>query len=405
MDIKSINEKYASLVLDFGLNLDKGRGVLITTPISAYDFALELARQAYDRGAGYVHIKPETVLLDKYRSTCQTREQMAEIPGFIADMFKYIGENDWATISIDPVSSDNVKAALDREGYDAYRSELLKVQKPWRDKAMCNQSPWCVVAYPDDFWSSMILGQDKKAVDLFERLLPILHLDSEDPVAMWKKDSDNLQARRARLTKLGIESLHYTSSVTDLTIGLGRKAVFQGGSADLPDGRWFNPNIPTAEVFSAPDKYMAEGYVKTTRPVSVKGESTLGVTLTFRDGKVIDVKAEEGLDVMQRYLAKQGADRIGEVALVDESSPIAQAGLVFKSILYDENASCHIALGAGYPDCISSAIESEADYEANHLNHSLEHTDFMIGSRDMDIEATTYDGKTVQIMRKGRFTI
>ena len=211
-----------------------------------------------------------------------------------------------------------------------------------------------------------------------------------------------------KLNALAVDSLHFKSPVTDFTIGFHKQHRWLGGSELLPDGRKFFPNIPTEEIFTVPDMFRAEGYITSTRPVRVMDEPTEEVRFEFKNGLVVNHTARKGADVLGRYFAiDEGTRRIGECALVDEASPIAASGLVFHSILYDENASCHIALGAGYPDCLEGGVTIVGDtaLHAVGCNTSLMHTDFMVGSAETDVVAITRDGKEVPIIRKGHFTI
>jgi aminopeptidase len=242
--------------------------------------------------------------------------------------------------------------------------------------------------------------------DLWQLLTPILKLDAEDPAQAWQEHSDNLVKRGNWLNSLNIASLTFKSPKTDLTIGFRKEHLWLGGGDPLPNGTWFLPNIPTEEVFTTPDLATAHGYVATTKPVSVMDSLVEDVLLTFEKGKVVSCKARVGQEIMDRFLGMDaGASFLGEVALVDEDSPIALSGRTFGSILYDENASCHLALGAGYPSCIaeSEKLSSESQLQAAGCNTSMVHTDFMVGSADMKITATTRDGETVVIMENGRF--
>lgn len=207
-----------------------------------------------------------------------------------------------------------------------------------------------------------------------------------------------MHAHMEELNALGIKSLHYESPVTDLTVGLCPSSRFLGADSLLPDGRRFFPNLPTEELFTTPDRTKADGYVTTTRPVSVLNEMTESVRLVFKDGKVISSSAEKGEKIMERYLAiDEGSSRLGECALVDEGNAIAMSGKLFASGLYDENASCHLALGAGYPSCLSNKEDA--------CNESLVHTDFMIGSSDMTITAILKNGGTAPLMVNGKFVL
>ena len=205
-----------------------------------------------------------------------------------------------------------------------------------------------------------------------------------------------------------LDHLRFESEGTDLTIGLNSISRWEGGPAPLPDGRLFFPNLPTEEVFTTPDFSRTEGTVRVTKPLKVLEAMVEGAWFRFEKGKAVEFGADKGRDVLEKYLnMDEGSAYLGEIALVDENSPIASSGLLFGSILYDENASCHIALGGGYPTCLNlpAGVESDEDLKAHGCNISLVHTDFMIGSSDSDVTGYDCDGKEYPIIRKGSFVL
>ncbi|MFA5569880.1 MAG: aminopeptidase [Sphaerochaetaceae bacterium] len=406
--IEQLNKEYAKLVIETGINLYKGQSLLIKTGPAHYEFAQLLALTAYERGAQFVKIDIDDFELIKSRLENQDEKALQEVPDFSKTIDYEMMVKDWAYIRIDNTEDRHFLEDADPQKLSTYRSSLSISGRLYQQSRMRHEHPWCVICAPGPVWAQQILGEDATVEQLWSLLAPILKLDAQDPSQAWQDHSDVLTQRGELLDTLQIKELHFSSSKTDLRIGFTSQSRWKGGGDPLPSGRWFMPNLPTEEVFTTPDRLQAEGYVETTRPVSVMGSVCEGVRLTFTKGKVTSVRATKGQEVMEKFLSiDEGSSYLGEVALVDEQSPISQSKKIFHSILYDENASCHIALGAGYPSCLAHAetlTSSEKLLEAG-CNQSLNHTDFMIGSDDMDIVATTYDNKEVPIMRKGSFAM
>ncbi|MDD3822632.1 MAG: aminopeptidase [Sphaerochaetaceae bacterium] len=406
--IERMTKEYADLIVSSGVALYPGQCLQIKTGPENYWFAQEIAVAAYKRKALLVRIDIDDLLLVRTRLDNQEQEQLETVPDFAKAVDYEMMAKDWAYIRIDNTEDREYLADADAGKLSTYKSALGRSGAVYQRSRMRHEHPWCVVCAPGPKWARSVLGPDASVEDFWKLLAPILKLDREDPALAWKEHADTLLARGQRLDALQIRSLHFMSKETDLTIGFTEQHRWMGGGDPLPNGGWFIANIPTEEIFSTPDRLTAEGYVVTTRPVSVMDSRVERVKLTFKEGKVVACTAERGQEVMDRFLSvDEGARYLGEVALVDEDSPIALSKRVFNSILYDENASCHLALGAGYPSCLANAAElsTEEKLLAAGCNRSLVHTDFMVGSPDMTIEATTKDGSVVTIMREGRFTL
>ena len=391
-----------------GVCLYPGQCLQIKTGPDNYAFAQEVAIAAYEAGALLVRIEIDDLRLTKKRTETQTVEQLKQVPDFSKQIDYEMMVKDWAYVRIDNTEDREWLAEVDAEKLSAYRSGTATSGRLYQLSRMRHEHPWCVVAAPGPQWAKKILGPEATVEQLWEVMAPILRLDTPDPIQAWQDHADMLLARGEYLDSLKIASLHFSSAKTDLTIGFTDQHRWTGGGDPLPNGGFFLANIPTEEVFSTPDRLTAQGYVATTRPVSVMDSLVEDVVLHFTDGKVTSCTAKKGQDVMDRFLdTDEGARYLGEVALVDEDSPIALAKHVFHSILYDENASCHLALGAGYPSCLANyeTLNSDEKLLAAGCNRSLVHTDFMVGSPDMDIVATTRNNEKVQIMKQGKFVL
>ncbi len=399
-------DTYADLVIRKGINLKKNASVVIMTGPGTYYFARALSKSAYRHGALYVQVLLDDLDVLATRLESQSDEQLKHSPAFIRALDYEMCAESWSYIRIDSTEDRLDHAPLHQENNQIYGTAKREFSLTRLKKTMRHELPWCVVAAPGPRWARQVLGEHATTAELLEVLKPILRLDHADPFSAWEEHSLLLKRRRERLDAMHIDSLHFKSPVTDFTIGFTEQARFLGGGGTLPDGSEFFPNLPTEEIFTTPDRMRANGYITTTRPVSVLNSRTEEVRLVFKDGKVTDYSAKVGKLVMDAFFAiDEGTRRIGECALVDESSPIAQSGLVFDSILIDENASCHIALGDGYPSCLAHGSRLTSDESLNEAgcNTSLMHVDFMVGSKDMNITARTREGMEIQIMKMGVF--
>ncbi|MDY0289995.1 MAG: aminopeptidase [Sphaerochaeta sp.] len=404
---ETVLDTYADLVILKGIHLKKNKSVAIMTGPGTYYFARALSKAAYRHGALYVQVLLDDLDVLATRLESQNEEQLEHTPAFIRSLDYEMCAEGWSYIRIDSTEDRLDHKPLHQEKNQIYGTAKREFSLTRLKKTMRHELPWCVVAAPGPRWARQVLGEHATTADLLEVLKPILRLDHEDPCAAWDEHGLMLKKRRDRLDAMHIESLHFKSPVTDFTIGFTEQARFLGGSETLPDGTPFFPNLPTEEIFTTPDRMRANGYITTTRPVSVLNSRTEEVRLVFKDGKVVEYSAKVGKEILDAFFAiDEGTKRIGECALVDESSPIAQSGLVFDSILIDENASCHIALGDGYPTCLShgSSLTTEESLNKAGCNTSLMHVDFMVGSKEMSITARTREGMDVQIMKMGLFT-
>ncbi|MBL7005464.1 MAG: aminopeptidase [Spirochaetia bacterium] len=400
-------EEYAELVIKTGINLKTSQNVCIKTGPGTYYFAQMLAETAYKLGAGYVHIEIHDQKLIKTRINNQITEQLAKLPDFIINQHTEYIRDDWAYIRIDNTEDRNELADSDSDRLAIHQTTVRKKLSDFYTSLMRHEHAWCVICAPGKNWAKDILGESAAENDLWEILIPILKLGSGNAAAKWKTFGKLLKKRCSYLNDLKIDELHLSDSGTDLTIKLMQSAVWIGGSDILSDGREFFPNIPTEEIFTVPDFRGVNGFVSTTRPVNVLGKQVVNAKIFIEDGVVTRFSAEQGEDILEKFFSiDEGAKRLGEIALVDETSPISEVDVIFDSTLYDENASSHIAFGAGYPSCLSNHadLNSDNDLLENGCNTSVTHVDFMIGSPGISVTAKLRDGGTVQLMHKGKFS-
>lgn len=401
-------QEYADVILTSGVNLKKGQKLNIGCSYGNYEFARLLGERAYSFGAAFVQIDIRDNYLARARAENQEGKLLEYFPLFSQVQSAQAVSEEWAYVSIDNTDENHVLKGVDAEKIQT----LTKTGRKGRDillsSLMKDKIPWNIVAYPNTRWAHDVLGDGASAEDLWTVLKPILRLDKADPVAAWKEHSDTLRKRCEKLEGLEIDSLHFMDNDgTDLTIGVSSGAKWEGGGATLPDGRHFMPNIPTEEVFTSPDRLRTEGFVKVRKPLQVLETRVEGAWFRFKGGKVIEHGAEIGKEILEKFLAMdEGATMLGEIALVDGSSKIAESGYLFNSILFDENASSHMALGFGFPGSVPGGnAMTEEELRAAGCNTSLVHIDFMIGWEKTCVIAMDKSGKETTIIENGSFVI
>lgn len=395
---------YTQLILELGLQFKKGMSLVVRCAPDYYSFAALIAKEAYKKGAINVEIDLVDTHLIKQRCKYQDIDQVDILPKYLKAQDEERSNEKWAFLAISDTENNTVLNTTNKDKLAKYTKQKTELGKTGREGRMKFEIPWCIVCYPLKKWSKQVLNSGVE--DMRELLSKILLLDKDDPVKAWQKFDKEFKTGNVYLNNLKIKTLHYVSPITDLTISLRKEAIWLGGSDECNDELLF-VNIPTFEHFSVPDKYSVNGYVTTTRPVSVLQTLCNDIRFEFKDGKVVKCEAKEGQAALDQYLASdENSAYLGEVALVDERTPIAQSGKIFNTILFDENASCHLAIGAGYPVCLSNNadLDTKEKLEEYGCNVSRVHTDFMVGSSDLNIYATTYDGKEVQIYKNGQFT-
>jgi len=364
-----------------------------------------VAEEAYARGAARVRLEYDDLRLARARVD-RVRDawldDVSEVLRAEADAFVKEG---WCFLRI-----AGYEDAAAMEGADHGRMTRLqragsRAVQVLRDAQMASRLAWCVIAAPTDAWARTVLGPGGTPEALWAVLQPILRLDAPDPAAALRAHMDALAARARMLNERRLSSLRFEGPGTDLVVGLSPAARWLGGGDATPDGKPFLPNIPTEEVFTTPDFRLTSGVVTTTRRARIHGTVVEGARLEFRNGVVTSSSATRGADALAEFLdTDEGARRLGEVALVDSASPICRSGRVFDSMLFDENAACHVALGAGYDLGVTGGEKmNDTDKAAAGLNASFVHEDLMIGSDEISVTGTDGNGRTVPVIVKGRF--
>lgn len=409
MDNARIN-KFADVVLKIGVNLTKDQMLIIRAPLHTKELAHVMAKKAYEMGAKRVIINWIDHDLSRMRFEYEDVETLTNIFEHEKEGRNYYADKDVCTISIVSENPDKFDG-IDPEKVKKFNVASRIAFRPFFEATSGNKVRWCVCAYPEVQWAKKMfpeLSDDEAVEKLWNMICSAMRLDAEDPIAEWKKFSENGKRRTDILNNSGIVSMHYKNSLgTDLTVGMMPDSVWL--TADEPDknGVMFMANLPTEEIFSAPDRNNINGVLYSALPLCNSGNIIDKFWLKFENGRIVDFHAEKGEAFLRNIIeTDEGSHYLGEIALVQYDSPISNMKTLFYETLFDENASCHFAFGNGYPTCCkSSETLSPEDLVKHGLNSSLEHVDFMVGTSDLEVEATLSDGSKLLVMKDGNFVI
>ncbi|MDQ3194736.1 MAG: aminopeptidase [Bacteroidota bacterium] len=403
-------KKYCELIIKVGVNLYKGQCLLINCGTGNSEFAVRLAETAYQYGAKYVEINIINNYLNRVRIDNTANEaDLNYFPNYLIGRNYDFIANDWAMIRIDNLEEMDALSGVDPDKYGIFAKKEFEKNKAMSEAVTATKICWCIAAVPGPNWAAKVLNtsaSDKVLNDFTEKWISVMRLDRKDPIAEWRMVCEKLIHRSGALNNMKLDKLIFSGEGTNLEIGLSANSVWKSGLNKAKNGREFLANIPTEEVFTTPDYKRTNGKVKVTKPVRVMEIQLTGIWFEFKEGKVIDFGADSQKEILEKYFSiDEGARCLGEVALVDKSSEVHKSGLIFNSILYDENAACHIALGKGIAMCFSNREELNTPDEMlkNGCNYSLVHTDFMIGSDDIGVTGVDFNGKETEIITNGEF--
>jgi aminopeptidase len=408
---QTLLEKYAKVAVQIGANVQKGQRLIVNSSTETRELAREIAKQAYLVGAKNVEILWNDAYVSRYGYLYQSDEELTTIPKWFIDRYQHYVDDGACLISItSPITGIN-------EGLDASKIQKANVATSkaisfFRNHTMGNHTQWCVIAAPNAVWASKVfpkLAKDEAVEALWNAILQASRIsETNDPVAEWEKHNEILSKHNIILNDYQFDALRFKNSLgTDVEVKLVKNHIWAGGSENSSKGIEFNANIPTEETFTMPHKYGVNGKVVATKPLDFQGNLIENFWLEFKDGKVISYGAEKQEETLKNLLnSDEGSSRLGEIALISHDSPISNSGILFLNTLFDENASCHMALGRAYPINVKGGVDmNEEELEKIGYNSSLVHCDFMFGSADMSIIGVTPDGKQVQIFKNGNFII
>ncbi|QPC45749.1 aminopeptidase [Mangrovibacillus cuniculi] len=410
MNFETALQNYAELAVKVGVNLQKDQTLVINTTLDSVELVRLVTKEAYQLGAKNVVVNWTDDVVTRTKYELAPLSSFEEFPEFRAKEMEALAANGAAFMSIVSSSPDLLKG-VDPEKISANQKSSGAALKAFRQYVQSDKVSWTVIAAPSETWALKVFPEERSteaAVEkLWEAIFKAVRADVKDPVAAWKEHDETLHKKVDVLNEKRFKTLHYTASGTDLTIDLPETHLWVGAGSVNANGEEFMANMPTEEVFTVPHKEGVNGTVASTKPLSYGGNIIDNFSITFENGRIVKVEAEEGQEILQRLVdTDEGAKYLGEVALVPHQSPISDSGVLFYNTLFDENASNHLAIGNAYAFCIEGGKEmSEEELEKNGLNSSITHVDFMIGSAEMNIDGIKADGTKEAIFRNGNWAI
>jgi aminopeptidase len=381
-------ERYAELAVRVGANVQPGQEVFVFPLVEHVELGRALVRQAYKAGASYVHAVYRDDHVRHALIGLGPESALTYSPEWEKQLTKAMEGN----AQIGTMGRPEPQLMADLDGERIGRAVQLEVAEIVQQQHRDNSVNWCGVGAPNEGWATQVFGEPD-VERLWEKVAFCMRLDEPDPVAAWREQMARLDARAAALTALRPDALRYRGPGTDLTVGILSTARWGSARFRTSSGIDYVANLPTEEIFTTPDPRRAEGTIRSSMPLSLGGRIIRGLELTFEDGRIVDVAAEEGADLVRSQLATiENADRLGEVALVTKESRVGQSGTLFFDTLFDENAACHIAYGMG----LAYAFDGEPDPAINVCNI---HIDFMVGAPELEVDAVLADGTEVPLIR------
>lgn len=400
-------DKYAELAVKVGVNVQQGQTLVIVGSIESAEFIRLLVRKGYEAGAKLVKVNWTDETVTRLRYDLAPDESFLLPHTWYAGEMLELVENGAAILHV--VSSDpDLLKGVAPERITNFQKTYAAAMAKYREYQQADKFSWSIVAVPSVAWAAKVfpnLPQEEQIAKLWDAILFTVRVDQEDPVGLWQKHIQNLNEKSDYLNKKKFKALHYTAQGTDLTIELPEGHLWVAADSVNANGETFVANMPTEEVFTAPLRNGVNGTVRSTKPLSYSGNIIDGFSLTFENGRIVSVTAEQGQDTLQRLVdMDEGSHYLGEVALVPHKSPISDSNILFYNTLFDENASNHLAIGSAYAFCLEGGKKmSKDEIERAGLNTSLTHVDFMIGAADMDIHGIAADGSKEPIFLQGNW--
>lgn len=412
MDMKAIDanqlQRYADLLVHKGAALKEGQELVLEAPVERVDFARMVVKSAYEAGAGHVTVIWHDDVVQRLTYQNVAMPFFEHTPSWQREQLNTLAEAGASFLFLegsDPSILDGIDPAKPAAAARSRNSECTS----FRNGMDFGMNVWCIAGVPVESWATKVfpgVSGDEAVGRLWAAILSVSRADGDDPEAAWDSHNANFQRNLRFLNGHAFDALRYKAdNGTDLTVGLNKGHVWEGGASTTVDGVSFFPNIPTEEVFTTPDRLRTEGVVHSALPLVHAGNIVEDFWFRFEDGRVVDYGAKSGREILEHILkSDDNASYLGECALISKDTPIRQSGILFYDTLYDENASCHLALGMGFPECIEGGFDMDKDQLLAHgVNQSVTHVDFMIGSDDLNVWGVEPDGTEVPVFADGRW--
>ena len=396
--------KYAELIVKKGLNIEPGQEVLVVASLDQPEFVRMAVELCYQAGASRVVVEWADMPLAKLAQTYQSEEKLSEVTPWELAKLKWRAEELPARLWLDSDDPDGMDG-IDQGKRARAQMKRFPIIKPYRDAAE-NKHQWCIAGVPGVPWAKKVfpgLPAEEAVEKLWDAILHAARAEG-DPLKNWDEHNATIHRRCDKLNSCRFAFLEYRApNGTDFRVGLMPQGVFAGGCETDLKGRVFNPNIPSEEIFTSPKRGVADGLLVATKPLSYQGSLIEDFSIRFAEGRAVEVKAKRGQEALEKMIAMdEGASYLGECALIAHDSPVNNMGILFYNTLYDENASCHVALGRGFDCCVADyAKYSQDELHELGVNDSMIHVDFMIGGAELDIDGVTADGERIPVFRRG----
>ncbi|WP_136605844.1 aminopeptidase [Paenibacillus dokdonensis] len=398
---------YAELAVKIGANVQPGQTLVVSAAIDAAELVRLIVKKAYEAGANFVKVNYTDEVVTRLRYDLAPEESFLVPPTAQAREWTELAEQNAAFLTVISSNPDLLKG-VSPERIASNQRTFGQAMAKYRQYQQSDKMSWTGVAFPSPDWAAKVFPdapKEEQVAKLWDAIFHAVRADQEDPIGAWHKHIDTLQAKSDELNSKKYQKLHFVAPGTDLTIELPVGHIWAQAGSVNEQGTTFVANIPTEEVFTAPRKNGVTGYVSSTKPLSYGGNIIDRFKLTFENGRIVDFTAEEGQDTLARLIGMdEGSHYLGEVALVPFHSPISQSNILFLTTLFDENASCHLAIGSSYAFNLEGGkTMSEEELAAHGMNASITHVDFMFGSPEMNITGITHDGKEESIFVNGNW--
>ena len=406
-ELERLKRDYAELIVKACMNIQKGQRLVITCDVENADFARLCAEKAYDAGCKEVVMSWGDDELKRMKYMRAADEVFDKVDSWYVDFCNTLSEEGAGFLHIFAEDPELLKD-VDPDRITRAQRSAAGPLKPYRKRMMGSECPWTICSVPSKAWAKAVfpeLSEDEAVERLWKEILKACRVDGGDAIRNWKEHVDEIKKHVDIMNGYRFKTLKYKNSAgTDVTVDLAEGHIWTGGEEKGPNGTMFAANIPTEEVFTLPDRRTMNGTLVATKPLSLNGSIVDGFSFKVKDGKIIEVHAEKGEDILREAISvDEGASYFGEVALVPFDSPINNSGVLFLNTLFDENAACHFAFGEAYP-CIEGAdTMTEEELREKGVNSSMTHVDFMVGSADLEITGITHEGEEIPVFRNGNF--